>query len=69
MRKDGGLVRVSWDEALDAASTLRGVIHAHGPNAVGVYFGSGLGIRLDASGYRLVDTSYKALGAPRSSRR
>jgi hypothetical protein len=38
------------------------VIHAHGPNAVGVYFGSGLG--MDASGYRLVDTFYKALGAP-----
>lgn len=63
MRKDGELVPVSWDEALDdIAAKLRGVIDAHGPNAVGVYFGSGLG--MDASGYRLVDTFYKALGAP-----
>ncbi|MBW8754745.1 MAG: molybdopterin-dependent oxidoreductase [Sphingomonadales bacterium] len=63
MRKDGELVPVSWDECLgDIAAKLRGVIDAHGPNAVGVYFGSGLG--MDASGYRLVDTFYKALGAP-----
>jgi anaerobic selenocysteine-containing dehydrogenase len=63
MRKGGELVPVSWDEALDdIAAKLRGVIDAHGPNAVGVYFGSGLG--MDASGYRLVDTFYKALGAP-----
>lgn len=63
MRKQGALVEVSWDEALDdIAAKLRGVIDAHGPNAVGVYFGSGLG--MDASGYRLVDTFYKALGAP-----
>ncbi|MBV1686896.1 molybdopterin-dependent oxidoreductase [Novosphingobium sp. G106] len=63
MRKNGELVPVSWDEALDdIAAKLRGVIDAHGPNAIGVYFGSGLG--MDASGYRLVDTFYKALGAP-----
>jgi anaerobic selenocysteine-containing dehydrogenase len=63
MRKDGELVAVSWDEALDdIAARLRGVIADHGPNAIGVYFGSGLG--MDASGYRLVDTFYKALGAP-----
>lgn len=63
MRKDGELVPVSWDDALDdIAARLRGVIDAHGPNAIGVYFGSGLG--MDASGYRMVDTFYKALGAP-----
>ncbi|HEX8055864.1 MAG TPA: molybdopterin-dependent oxidoreductase, partial [Novosphingobium sp.] len=63
MRRNGELVPVSWDEALDdIAAKLRGVIDSHGPNAVGVYFGSGLG--MDASGYRLVDTFYKALGAP-----
>ncbi|MDB5724167.1 MAG: molybdopterin oxidoreductase [Novosphingobium sp.] len=63
MRKDGALVRVNWDEALDdIALKLRGVIDRDGPNAVGVYFGSGLG--MDASGYRLADTFYKALGAP-----
>ena len=63
MRKDGELVPVSWDEALDdIAAKLREVIDAHGPNAIGVYFGSGLG--MDASGYHLADTFYKALGAP-----
>ena len=63
MRKDGALVPVTWDEALDdIAIRLRGVIDTCGPDAIGVYFGSGLG--MDASGYRLVDTFYKALGAP-----
>lgn len=63
MRKDGKLVPVDWDEALDdIAARLRGVIDTHGSDAIGVYFGSGLG--MDASGYRLVDTFYKALGAP-----
>ncbi|MET0255596.1 MAG: molybdopterin-dependent oxidoreductase, partial [Luteibacter sp.] len=63
MRKEGGLAPVGWDEALDdLAARLRHVIDEHGPNAVGVYFGSGLG--MDAGGYRLADTFYKALGAP-----
>jgi anaerobic selenocysteine-containing dehydrogenase len=63
MRRNGELVPVSWDECLDDLATrLRKVIDTHGPNAVGVYFGSGLG--MDASGYRLADTFYKALGAP-----
>lgn len=63
IRKDGELVPVSWDECLDdLASRLRKVVDTHGPNAVGVYFGSGLG--MDASGYRLADSFYKALGTP-----
>ncbi len=63
MRKDGELVPVSWDEALDdIASRLRRIIDTHGPNAVGMYFGSGLG--LDSSGYMLEEAFYKALGTP-----
>jgi anaerobic selenocysteine-containing dehydrogenase len=63
MRKNGTLVPVGWDECLDdIAARLRKVIDAHGPNAVGFYFGSGLG--MDASGYRMGDTFYKSLGAP-----
>ena len=63
MRKDGEQVEVSWDECLDdVAAKLRHVVDTYGPNAVGFYFGSGLG--MDASGYRLADTFYKALGAP-----
>jgi predicted molibdopterin-dependent oxidoreductase YjgC len=52
MRRDGSLVPVDWNECLDdLAGRLRRVIDTHGPNAVGFYFGSGLG--MDASGYRM----------------
>src|SRR3990172_6221339 len=63
MRKDGELVPVSWDEALDdIAAKLRTIIDDHGPNAVGIYFGSGLG--LDSSGYAMEEAFYRALGTP-----
>ena len=63
MRTNGELVAVSWDECLDdVASRLRKVMDTHGPNAIGFYFGSGLG--MDASGYRMADTFYKSFGAP-----
>ncbi len=68
MRKDGELVPVTWDEALDdIAARLRDVIDTHGPDAVGMYFGSGLG--LDSAGYSMEEAFYRALGTPRSSRR
>ena len=63
MRKDGELVSVGWDECLDdIAVRLRRVVDIYGPNAIGFYFGSGLG--MDASGYRMAETFYKSLGAP-----
>jgi anaerobic selenocysteine-containing dehydrogenase len=63
MRKDGQLVPVSWDECLDDIATrLRRVIDTHGPNAIGFFFGSGLG--MDAAGFRLSDLFYRSLGAP-----
>jgi anaerobic selenocysteine-containing dehydrogenase len=63
MRKDGQLVDVEWDEALDdIAATLRAVLDAHGADAVGINFGSGLG--LDASGYAMEEAFYRALGTP-----
>lgn len=63
MRKGGKQVEVSWDECLDdIAAKFRHVVDTYGANAVGFYFGSGLG--MDAAGYRLADTFYKALGAP-----
>jgi anaerobic selenocysteine-containing dehydrogenase len=63
MRKDGQLTAVSWGECLDdIAARLRHIVDAHGPNAIGFYFGSGLG--MDAAGYRMADTFYKSLGAP-----
>ena len=63
MRKNDELVEVSWDEALnDIATKLRRIIDQHGPNAVGMYFGSGLGI--DSSGYAMEEAFYNALGTP-----
>ena len=60
MRKDGQLVPVSWDEALDdIATTLRRIIDTHGPHAVGINFGSGLG--LDSSGYAMEEALHRAL--------
>lgn len=63
MRKDGVLVEVSWDEALDdIAAKLREVIDEHGPHAVGMYFGSGLGI--DSAGYTMMEAFHEALDGP-----
>src|SRR5580658_2301442 len=63
MRKDGKLVSVGWDEALDdVAAKLRRTIDAHGPHAIGMYFGSGLGI--DSSGYVMMEAFHRALGGP-----
>ncbi len=63
IRLDDGLVPVDWERCLDdLAARLKTVIDEHGPNAVGFFFGSGLG--MDASGYRMGETFYKALGAP-----
>jgi len=64
MRKDGQLTAVSWGECLDdIAARLRHIVDAHGPNAIGFYFGSGLG--MDAAGYRMADTFFtNHLGAP-----
>ncbi|HTV96273.1 MAG TPA: molybdopterin-dependent oxidoreductase [Steroidobacteraceae bacterium] len=63
MRKSGELVPVGWDEALDdIAAKLRMLIDRHGPNAVGMYFGSGLGI--DSAGYAMEEAFYHSLGTP-----
>ena len=63
MRKNGKLVPVSWDEALDdVAAKLRKTIDAYGPHSIGIYFGSGLGI--DSSGYSMMEAFYNALGTP-----
>ena len=63
MRKNGELVPVSWDEALDdVAAKLRKTIDTYGPDSIGMYFGSGLGI--DSSGYMMMEAFYAALGTP-----
>jgi len=68
MRKNGELVPVSWDEALDdVAAKLRQTIDRYGPNSVGMYFGSGLGI--DSSGYMMMEAFTTRSVRRRNSRR
>ena len=63
MRKAGELVAVSWDEVLDdIAAKLRAVIDRYGPHAVGLNFGSGLG--LDSSAFAMEEALHRALGGP-----
>ena len=61
MRVGDQLQDVSWDECLDdLAARLRPIIDEHGPSAVGMYFGSGLG--MDAAGYRMEEALQRAIG-------
>ncbi len=63
IKRDGTLQPASWDEALDdLAHRLRRIIDEHGPAAVGIYFGSGVG--MDAAGYHLSGLLHGAIGTP-----
>lgn len=63
MRKGSDLVQVGWDECLDdLAAKLCTVRDLYGPNAIGVFFGSGFG--MDAAGFRMGEAFYRGLGAP-----
>jgi anaerobic selenocysteine-containing dehydrogenase len=61
MQLDGQLRAVSWEACLDdLGDRLRTIIDRHGPDAIGVYFGSGLG--MDAAGYRMMEALFKVIG-------
>ena len=64
MRTTAGELRpTSWDACLgDLGAKLRRIIDEHGPSAVGIFFGSGLG--MDASGYRMSEALQAAIGTP-----
>lgn len=63
LRVAGELRRASWDEVLDDVGTrLRAIIDESGPSAVGVFFGSGIG--MDAAGYRMQEALFHAIGTP-----
>jgi anaerobic selenocysteine-containing dehydrogenase len=63
MRRDGQLQPTTWGACLDdIGDRLRMIIDRHGPEAIGVYFGSGLG--MDAAGYRMVEALFNAIGTP-----
>jgi anaerobic selenocysteine-containing dehydrogenase len=63
MRTAGALQPTSWELCLDdLGARLREIIHRHGPSAVGIFFGSGLG--MDAAGYRMAEALRASIGTP-----
>ncbi|MGI9163838.1 MAG: molybdopterin-containing oxidoreductase family protein [Mycobacterium sp.] len=63
LRRDGALRDTAWDDCLDdLAGKLRGIIDRDGPEAVGIFFGSGIG--MDAAGYRTAEALHSAIGTP-----
>jgi anaerobic selenocysteine-containing dehydrogenase len=62
LRVGDRLEPTTWDACLDdLAARLRAIIDRDGPEAIGVFFGSGVG--MDAAGYRASEALYAALGA------
>ena len=62
-RTGGALRPASWDGCLDdLGARLRDIIGRHGPSAVGIFFGSGLG--MDAAGYRMAEALHRSIGTP-----
>ena len=63
LRVDGTLRNVGWEACLDdLAARLRTIIDSHGPQAVGIFFGSGIG--MDAAGYRMAEALQTAIATP-----
>jgi anaerobic selenocysteine-containing dehydrogenase len=63
LRVDGRLQATPWERVLDdLGARLHRIIDEDGPAAVGVYFGSGLG--MDAAGYRMMEALHTAIGTP-----
>lgn len=63
LRVDGVLQSTTWDTCLDDLATrLRTIIDRFGPAAVGIFFGSGVG--MDAAGYRMAQALHAAIGTP-----
>jgi anaerobic selenocysteine-containing dehydrogenase len=63
VRTGDTLVPTTWRECLDdLGARLRAIIDQHGPAAVGIFFGSGLG--MDAAGYRMAQGLHAAIGTP-----
>nr|WP_241831121.1 molybdopterin-dependent oxidoreductase [Parafrankia soli] len=63
MKVDGELRPTTWEECLDdLGARLRNIIERYGPESVGVFFGSGIG--MDAAGYRMAQALHAAIGTP-----
>ena len=63
MKAGGDFHPSSWESCLDDLGVrLRRIVTEHGPAAVGIFFGSGVG--MDAAGYRAAQALHAALGTP-----
>ena len=63
MRVGDSLQPTTWDACLDDLGTkLRAIIDSDGPEAIGVFFGSGVG--MDAAGYRMSEALHRSIGTP-----
>lgn len=63
IRVDGTLQHTTWDVVLDdLGAKLRNTIDTHGPESVGILFGTGVG--MDATGYRMAQSLHAAIGTP-----
>ena len=63
MRIDGRLQAASWSACLDdLGSRMREIIERHGPESVGIFFGTGVG--MDATGTRVAEALHAAIGTP-----
>lgn len=63
LRVAGRYEPTSWEDCLDdLAGRLRPMLEGDGPGAIGVFFGSGIG--MDAAGYRMAEALHVALGRP-----
>jgi anaerobic selenocysteine-containing dehydrogenase len=60
---DGELQPTTWEACLDdLGDKLRAIIAAHGPESIGINFGTGVG--MDATGYRIAQGLRAAIGTP-----
>ncbi|MBB3752769.1 anaerobic selenocysteine-containing dehydrogenase [Mycolicibacterium sp. BK634] len=63
LRVDGHLTETNWETCLDdLGARLRAIIAEHGPAAVAINFGTGVG--MDAVGYRTAEALHRAIGTP-----
>lgn len=63
MRIGDRLQPTTWDACLDdLAARVRTIVDRYGPQAIGVFFGSGVG--MDAAGYRMAEALHAAIGRP-----
>ena len=61
MRVDGILQNTSWEACLDDLGTkLKDIVDRHGPDSVGIFFGTGVG--MDAVGTRVAEALHAAIG-------